>query len=220
MFTPRTLLVALALLTALAAASPVQAQADPKVVEVLKKFESEPSIRDVQEAVLRYALISNDRMEGWITRARLAHIIPSEIGGSYQIDTNDDNITQSREDLVREIEGDFNSQFVIADQQNVSRVDDDESERIRLDADWDLNKLIFNSDELRVASETARQVRIREQLLNTVTKLYFERRRLQVDMLLKPKSDPSAAIRAQLRIDELTADIDALTGGWFSKQLR
>ena len=27
------------------------------------------------------------------------------------------------------------------------------------------------------------------------------------------------AIKSQLRIDALTADLDALTGGWFSKQL-
>ncbi|MEL6178651.1 MAG: hypothetical protein AAFS10_06840, partial [Myxococcota bacterium] len=125
-------LIAVTLLASLTAVTaPVQAQADPKVADVLKKFEAEPSIREVQEAVLRYAMIDNDRMEGWITRARLAHIIPSDLGANYRIQNNNDNRTQSREELVREVEDDFNSPFVIADQQNTAIADEDEREQIQ-----------------------------------------------------------------------------------------
>ena len=52
-----------------------------------------------------------------------------------------------------------------------------------------------------------------------VTSLYFERRRAQVQLLLNPPSDTVERLRRELEIQELTASIDALTGGWFGEQL-
>ena len=58
-----------------------------------------------------------------------------------------------------------------------------------------------------------------EKVLGEVTRLYFERRRLQVDMLLNPKSDLLGQVKDELRLRELTANVDALTGGRFSAGL-
>jgi hypothetical protein len=38
-------------------------------------------------------------------------------------------------------------------------------------------------------------------------------------MELEQGGSVERAIKSQLRVDALTADLDALTGGWFSKQL-
>jgi len=59
-------------------------------------------------------------------------------------------------------------------------------------------------------------VKLRDQVLGEVTRLYFERRRLQAERLLTPKSDPMALVKEELRLMELTAGLDALTGGAFS----
>ena len=55
--------------------------------------------------------------------------------------------------------------------------------------------------------------------LDEVTRLYFDRRRLQVEQLLSPPSDIKTQIKNELRLQELTASIDALTGGKFSAAL-
>src|SRR5690606_4170700 len=106
---------------------------------------------------------------------------------------------------------DLTSRLLVEDTQLTTQDDMDERVRYSLRANWDIHKLIFNPDELRVASEVARLVKAREQVLITVTKLYYERRRLQVEALLRPATDTAEQVKTQLRIDELTADIDALT---------
>ena len=55
--------------------------------------------------------------------------------------------------------------------------------------------------------------------MNEVTRTYFERRRLQIEIMASPPNDLKVSLEKELRLQELTADIDALTGGYFSKQL-
>ena len=55
--------------------------------------------------------------------------------------------------------------------------------------------------------------------MNEITRTYFERRRLQIETLASPPQDLKLSLEKELRLQELTADIDALTGGYFSKSL-
>ncbi len=59
-------------------------------------------------------------------------------------------------------------------------------------------------------------VQLREDILNEVTRLYFERRRLQMELASNKSITTTQAIEKDLRLQELTASIDALTGGTFS----
>ena len=61
---------------------------------------------------------------------------------------------------------------------------------------------------------------LRDDVLNEVTHLYFERRRVQTDMLLNPIQEASGDTERRLRLEELTADIDGLTGGYLSARLK
>ena len=63
-------------------------------------------------------------------------------------------------------------------------------------------------------------VKLREDILNEFTRLNFERRRLQHEMLLSPSTDTMEKIEKKLRLQELTASIDALTGSYLSKRLK
>ena len=60
---------------------------------------------------------------------------------------------------------------------------------------------------------------LRDDVLNEVTRLYYERRRLQADMAIHPARALPAQIEQQLRLDELTANIDGLTGGYLTMHL-
>ena len=48
---------------------------------------------------------------------------------------------------------------------------------------------------------------------------YYERRRLQLETMLVPPKDIQEALERKVRIEELTAAIDALTGGRLSSKL-
>ena len=61
-------------------------------------------------------------------------------------------------------------------------------------------------------------VQLRDDIVDEVTRTYFERRRLQANMLLSPPSEQQA-LEQELRLQELTALIDGLTGGFFSRSM-
>ncbi|MBI5098349.1 MAG: hypothetical protein HZB30_03800 [Nitrospirae bacterium] len=62
-------------------------------------------------------------------------------------------------------------------------------------------------------------VELRDDILNEVTRLYFERRKMQIEMFLSPHADIKEKTDKELRLQELTSDIDALTGSYLSKRL-
>mgnify|MGYP000477339406 CR=1 FL=1 len=175
---------------------------DASVVrKVLQKFQGEPGIREVQKAAVGYANANPDIIDSLRTRARVAAVAPEfrvysrgEWDYGESIDLEPGAATQTDYDT-------------------------DWGNRTYLQATWDLDRLIFNRDELGIARETVRLSNLRDRVLDQVTRRYFERRRLQVDLELSPSTDLADRVRKELRIQELTADIDALTGGWFSKSL-
>ena len=60
-------------------------------------------------------------------------------------------------------------------------------------------------------------VQLRNDILDEVTKLYFERRRLAVELERGAFSESEEELK-HLRLEELTASIDALTGGYMSRR--
>ncbi len=84
---------------------------------------------------------------------------------------------------------------------------------------WNLGEIIWNDDQTSIDTRSRLMVQLRDDVLNEITHLYYERRRLQVEMALASVSDLSVQIEKQIRLEELTAGMDALTGGYFSKRL-
>lgn len=60
---------------------------------------------------------------------------------------------------------------------------------------------------------------LRNDLLSEATRIYYERRRLQIDFLFTPPSSEQEHLDGLLRIDDLTALLDGMTNGFFSKRL-
>ena len=61
---------------------------------------------------------------------------------------------------------------------------------------------------------------LRDDIVNEVTRTYFERRRLQVKLLTNPPANQQMVLEQELRLQELTALIDGLTGGRFSGSMK
>ena len=62
-------------------------------------------------------------------------------------------------------------------------------------------------------------VQLRDDIVDEVTRTYFERRRLQIALLTNPPPDQQASLDKELRLQELTGILDGLTGGYVSQHL-
>src|SRR5439155_5969597 len=135
----------------------------------------------------RTSRVEPERIEAWERRMRTASLLPSVRvrvgrGGGQLLSTSD------LDGSTRLTLGDNNSwQFEIA-------------------ATWNLDRLVWHPDEMRLAREAQRIAARREKLLAEVATLHAERKRL----LRRARGDRD---ERQLRLVEVGAILDGLTGG-------
>lgn len=80
-------------------------------------------------------------------------------------------------------------------------------------ATWDLGLLVAAPGELQAGTQAVARAKRRAEAVERVTKLHFERRRLRVALLLDPPASPVERAKAELEVERLGAELDALTGG-------
>jgi hypothetical protein len=83
---------------------------------------------------------------------------------------------------------------------------------------WDLGDTVFSVEEVDVSRELRSVIALRDDVLDEVTQLYFERERVLARLAHAPADDPERLALA-LRADELAASLDAWTGGAFTHAL-
>ena len=99
-------------------------------------------------------------------------------------------------------------------------IDSNNDVRYQARATWDLSKLIFNSDEIGAQFQALRTADTRREIESLVIRLYFERRRLKAESIAADDLDMLPGSRRELRIAEIEAELDALTGGLFTHLAR
>jgi len=181
------------------------------VEDVLGQFSDEPAVSTVQAMAMNYTKTNPALVEGWLRASRTAYALPA-VTLSYDRD-KDAYTTWSYLDLNGDGSVD-NEEY----QYNTARADNDDGIGVRLA--WRLDKLVMSSERIRVINEAQDIVKLRDKVLDEVTRIYFDRRRLQVEQLLSPAGGLKDQIKNELRLQELTASIDALTGGGFSASLQ
>lgn len=172
---------------------------DPGIKKILLSFDDEPAIREVQEAAIKYAEVHKEKIDQWRKAAKQKAFLPNvnvglnrELGELYHWDAGPNpDILQKGKDAVG---------------WDVS-------------LSWNLGELIWNNDQNNIDVRSRLMVQLRDDVLNEVTRLYFERRRLQVNLMTNPSNNSHINLERELRLQELTAGIDGLTGGWFSKKV-
>jgi ligand-binding sensor domain-containing protein len=161
-------------------------------------FKFEPAIRDVQTMAIEYAEVHPDKIKQWRKQAQRRALAPNFSTGANRSATemfhwdsgaNPDALLKGRDFLDWDV--------------NLS---------------WNLGDLIWNNDQTSIDSRSKLMVELREDVLDQVTRIYFERRRIQVD-LLGSVVDLNQKIEQQMRLAELTAILDGFTGGKFSREI-
>jgi hypothetical protein len=89
--------------------------------------------------------------------------------------------------------------------------------QIELQLAWDLGDVAYNPEQVDVSTEARRLIELRDDVLDEINQLYFDRRRALAAAAEAAPDSPDAA-RERLRAAELAAGLDAWTAGWFGRQ--
>ena len=169
--------------------------------------QGEPSIQAVHKAALQYAALHPEIFKSMRRRSRIQAALPQlTVRMTSDLDKEERALTRFDENNVTV-------------PQNISATETNGNDlQLYAEARWKLNESVFNFQETAVMRENRYSAKERQKLLQTVTQVYFERKRALIKMRpAKPGSE--AAALAQLKIAQIEAELDALTGGWFTKHL-
>jgi len=163
----------------------------------------EPKISEVQEAAIKYAEVAPEKIKLWRNQAARKALLPQVSVG----------VDRNTSDLWHWEGG------------STTKADDDILRRGRDSVEWDvtlswnLGELLWNDDQTNIDVRSRLMVELREDILDQVTKLYFERLRVKMELGNLSIEDRKKRFEKELKLEELTAMLDALTGGYFSQEL-
>ena len=165
----------------------------------------EPGVRKVQKVALQYAALNPEIFKSMRSRSRIQAVLPQ-----VTVRATKDNDNESRS-LTRygetELAQDISATKVVGDDL-----------QLYAEARWKLSESIFNYQETAVMRENRYSAKERQKLLQTVTQTYFERKRTVIK-LKRTKSGSQSHELLVLKLMQIEAELDALTGGWFTQQI-
>jgi photosystem II stability/assembly factor-like uncharacterized protein len=161
---------------------------------VVEYYKDEPKIQEVQQAAIKYAqVIDPERIENLRKQARLKAVLPD-----FSLDYDETVTSYSNTNTTR---------FAVGPAEwGVS-------------LKWSLSDLIWSEQQRLIDSQVRLMVQLRDDILDEVTKIYFERLRVKMELDNLSIEDRKKRFEKELKLQELTASLDALTGGYFSGHL-
>lgn len=162
----------------------------------------EPTVKEVQRMAIEYAEVSPEKIKRWRRAASWRAILPRlSVGYSESFDDN-----------IEIYKNSSTSYAVVGPREH----DNDWG----VDLTWNLSDLIWADAQTSIDTRSKLMVQLRDDILEDVTRLYFERKRLLAEIERERSEEESKKISEKhMRVEELTGYIDALTGGKFSESL-
>lgn len=168
------------------------------------RCQGEPSINEVQQAAIKYAEVEPGKIMRWRKQATKKAFLP-QLSLSVDSDTGDlwhwetGSSAKSEDDILRK---------------GRSSVD------WSVTCKWDLAELIWNSDQTSIDVRSRLMVELRNDILDEVTRVYFERMRVKTELEGLAIEERNKRQIKELRVAELTALLDAMTGSYFSDSFK
>jgi hypothetical protein len=167
---------------------------------------SEPDVHSVHRAALRYLSLDSSRIAALrrgVSRRGWLPILSIRATG----------------DSDRRRGSDYDEAYISGGMRYLNDRDDDRGRELELQLimSWDFGDIAYHPESIDVSHEAREIIELRDDVLDEITQLYFERRRVLAVVALQP--DSPAASELQLRAAQLAAGIDAWTGGWYGRQL-
>ncbi len=170
----------------------------------------EPSARDVQKATWKYYDLDPDRVRSLAGAARIKGLVPN-VNVRFS-NTLGDMFENKRDGLFPNLPGWPDLPNPSAFKEVTAQSND--SLTWEVSAQFDLDRLVFSAEALDARSLSS----LSESLVREVTTLYYSRRRVIISLVLSPPPTAEEYLYELTRLDEMTATIDALTGGMFERR--
>ncbi|MDD9801458.1 MAG: hypothetical protein OXU53_02695 [Deltaproteobacteria bacterium] len=167
----------------------------------------DPPIQQVQRAALRYAGLESKRLRSLRRRVRGRGWLPTlEISGNYgggrDWDFAASEVATNRVYMDRPL--------------NSTSWDRDRDFGAGARLTWDFGDTAYHPEEIDVSRELREIIELRDEVLDEVNHLYFERQRVLLERAALEDLRSPKAVRLALRAAELAAGLDSWTGGWWS----
>lgn len=175
-------------------------------------YKGEPSVKEVQQAAIKYAEVDPEKIARWRKQAEKRALLPKLTVG---MDRDKDKT------ISKSIWGTYSSNSTPG--RHYVGPDDETAYNNKnwdVSLTWELGDLIWNNDQTNIDVRSRLMVQLRDDILDEVTKLYFERIRVKMELDNLSIEDRKKRFEKELRLQELTAYLDALTAGYFSQQLK
>ena len=171
----------------------------------------EPSINELQQAAIKYAEVEPEKIERWRRQAAKRALLPQL---TVSMDRDNNKTTSSS------IWGTYGNstgtgKYYVGPDDETKYHNKNWGVSLR----WELGDLIWSDDQTNIDVRSRLMVELRENILDQVIKLYFERQRLRMELDGLPIEDRRKKAEKELRLKELAASLDALTNGYFSRFL-
>lgn len=165
-------------------------------------FDNEPSFKELQHAAMKFAEVDPDKIKRWRNEARLRALLPKvSVGMDKDRSNNSEIYTSATRDY-----------YVVGP--------DDESSSLDFSISWELGDIIWSDDQTNIDVRSRLTTQLRNDILDDLRRVYYERKRLQFEMVNSPPENIKARFEKELRIQELTQAIDDLTGNYFSEHMK
>lgn len=185
----------------------------------------EPGLNETANVALVYNGFAHDNLYGMGTRARFAKLLP-QLEASYdlavgRIVRREDFLLRGGDELPPGVDPANDETDLFG---NIGAFVIEPSEGLRhlffVRLEWDLDAVIFNADELAVSRNLPPWYAAERRIIERVREAWSARRRLMTEIAIgeAPRGADAArtAAQRQLRLEELTAQLDGATGGAFS----
>lgn len=160
-------------------------------------FAGEPTVEDAIEEAMEHFGLDTDRIASLRRRANLSALLP-QVEASTRSNTSD--LTLDRYDFV-----------TLPDQIAAQDLGEGSVTEYQISAGWDLSQLAFNPSSLDINS----MVTLHQDLAEEVISAFYLRRRLMLSLAMNPPDDPVTRASLEMRLQQATATLNALTGDLF-----
>jgi photosystem II stability/assembly factor-like uncharacterized protein len=162
----------------------------------------EPPFEELQKAAMAFADVEPEKIRRWQSESRLKSLLPKiSLGVDNKTSTNYEIYTSATKD------------YIVTGPEDMSKGFD-------VSVSWELGDLIWSDDQTNIDVRSRLTTQLRNDVLDDLRRAYFERKRLQFELMSYPPKDLKARFDKELRVQELTQAIDDLTGNYLSKHIR
>ena len=165
-------------------------------------FDNEPVFRELQQAAMKFCDVSPEKIKNWQRDSKLKALVPKvSCGLANHRSTNSTIYTSATKDYIAVGPDDI---YNAAD----------------VSVSWDISQIIWSDDQTNIDVRSRLNTQLRNDILDDLRRAYYERKRLQFDLMMSPPKDIRSRFERELRIQELTQAIDDLTGNYLSDNMR